>query len=42
MDTTQSDGKCRDWWSMNLYKDEGCEEVVDKEGPIENLLGEGT
>jgi hypothetical protein len=25
---------------MNLYKDDACTELVETEGPVENLLGE--
>ena len=38
MDTTDSDGGCFYYWGMKLYKDENCEELVETDGPIENLL----
>ena len=38
MDTTDSDGACFNYWAMDLYKDESCEEVVETDGPIENVL----
>ena len=38
MDSTDSSSGCKNYWAMNLYKDEDCTEEVDTDGPVENLL----